>query len=279
MAEVAPREMDSFDALVYRCGDDIPLDLAAAYVAAEEQPGLDPFSVLARLDALGRRLCIPPAAALVERVARLNHLLYVEEGFRGDEDTYDDPRNSFIDQVLERKKGLPILLSIIAIEVGRRAGLQLDGIAFPSHFLVSPAGAEPRFYLDPFHRGDVLRDEHLERRLSAMYGGGPVDLDCLAHHTRPATSRQVLLRLNVNLKGSYLRRTDLDGVLRCIDRMLLLEPGLLEERRDRGWVLARLGRVPEAVVELEAYLAAAPCARDARMVQEHLEELLARDAS
>jgi len=278
MAEVALRCPGSFSALIERCGEDLPLELGAAYVAAEEQPGIDPFAILAELDSLGQRLRLPPGAGLVERVARLNHLLHVELGLQGDVDTYDDPRNSLLDQVLERRKGLPILLCVIAIAVGRRAGLTLAGIAVPSHFLVSPADAVPRFYLDPFHGGDVLREEHLERRLSAMFGGGPVGAERFARYTRPASPRQILVRLNNNLKGSYLRRTDLAGVLRCIDRMLLLDPGLLPERRDRGWVLARLDRVPEAIDELESYLVACPCARDAQMVRDHLDELRTRMA-
>ena len=134
-------------------------------------------------------------------------------------------------------------------------------------------GAEPRFFLDPFHGGRILRQEHLIQRLTAMSGGRTVSAAELARYAAPASSRQILVRLNNNLKGSYLRRQDLDGVLRTIDRLLALDASLMGERRDRGWVLARLGRNVEAIDDLETYLLVHPSARDADMVREHLEEL------
>jgi regulator of sirC expression with transglutaminase-like and TPR domain len=270
---VAHSPPDSFAELVARTGLDVPLDRAAAFIAAEEQPGVDPQAILDALDALAARLRIPSGAPLVEQVARLNHLLFTECGFSGDDKDYDDPRNSLLDQVLSRRKGLPILLSVLTIEVGRRVGLALDGVAFPSHFLVGPSHAEPRFFLDPFHGGRILRQEHLIQRLMAMSGGRRVSAAELARYAAPASSRQILVRLNNNLKGSYLRRQDLDGVLRTIDRLLALDASLMGERRDRGWVLARLGRKVEAIDDLETYLLVHPSARDAEMVREHLEEL------
>lgn len=264
---------DPFADLVDRAGPDIPLDRAAALIAADEQPGLDPQGVLDGLDALARRVSIPPDAAPVEQVARLNHLLFTECGFRGDVETYDDPRNSLLDQVLARRRGLPILLSLLTIEIGRRVGLALDGIAFPSHFLVAPTHAEPRFFLDPFHGGEVLRPEHLIQRLSMMFGGRAVSAADLARFTAPSTPQQILIRLNHNLKGSHLRRHDLNGVLRSVDRLLSLDATLMGERRDRGWVLARLGRTAEAIDDLETYLLVHPAARDADMVRQHLVEL------
>jgi len=263
----------SFADLVDRAGPDVPLDRAAAVLAAEEQPGVDPGSVLTALDDLAARVRIPAGAPLVERVARLNHLLFTECGFAGDDETYDDPRNSLLDQVLDRQRGLPILLSVLTIEVGRRVGLALDGVAFPAHFLVAPTHAQPRFFVDPFHQGQILRREHLVQRLSAMFGGRGVSEADLDRFTAAATPREILIRLNNNLKGSHLRRQELPGVLRCIDRLLALDATLMTERRDRGWVLARLGRVDEAVDDLETYLLVHPTARDADMVRQHLRDL------
>ncbi len=277
MADSSFNALDSFAELVARAGPDVPLDRAVALVASEEQSGVSPRVILEGMDDLAQRLRIPSGAPLVEQVARLNHLLFTECGFRGDDETYDDPRNSLLDQVLERRKGLPILLSVLTIEVGRRVGLSLDGVAFPSHFLVTPSHAEPRFFLDPFHGGRILRREHLTQRLMAMTGGRAVSEAELARYMAPVSSRQLLVRLNNNLKGSYLRRRDLEGVLRAIDRLLALDATLMGERRDRGWVLARLGRVAEAIDDLETYLLVHSTARDADMVREHLREL--RDGS
>ncbi len=273
MAEPAIRSVDPFADLLDRCGPDVPLDRAAALVAAQESAGVDPDALLAELDALAARLRIPSGAPLVERVARLNHLLFVECGFAGDADTYDDPHNSLLDQVLDRRKGLPILLSVLTMEIGRRVGLRLDGIAFPAHFLVAPAHAEPRFFLDPFHGGRILRSEHLLQKLTEMFGGRQVSEQEFERFVQPATPRQILVRLNNNLKGSYLRRSELPGVLRCIDRLLALDATLMNERRDRGWVLARLGRTAEAIDDLETYLLVHPSARDADMVRQHLQDL------
>ncbi len=242
-------------------------------MAAEEQPEVCVEDTLEALESLASGLRIPGGASPVEQVARLNHLLFVECGFCGDEEDYDDPRNSLLDQVISRRRGLPILLSILAMEVGRRVGIHLDGIAFPSHFLVSPRHVEPRFFLDPFHRGEVLREEHLVQRLSILFRGRPVSEKELAQFTAPASSRQILVRMNNNLKGSYLRRSDLEGVLRCVDRLLILDAALVGERRDRGWVLARMGRRAEAIDDLETYLLLRPESRDADMVRQHLAEL------
>ena len=187
MADSPPTPPDSFAELVARAGPDVPLDLAVALIASEEQSGVASRDVLEALDALALRLRIPSGAPLVEQVARLNHLLFTECGFRGDDETYDDPRNSLLDQVLERRKGLPILLSVLTIEVGRRVGLALDGVAFPSHFLISPRHAEPRFFLDPFHGGRILRREHLTQRLMAMTGGRTLSEAELARYMAPVS--------------------------------------------------------------------------------------------
>lgn len=234
----------------------LPLDQGAALLAAEEQEGVPASAVLHALDECARGLHIPARASTVEAVARLNHHLFRTLGFRGDVDDYYAPRNSFLDQVIARRRGLPIALSVVMIEVGRRAGLDLDSIGFPGHFLVGTRGTDeqPRFYLDPFAQGDVSTRDDLRARLLHM--GMPSD-----RHEElmgPISPRRILLRMTYNLKGSYLRLRQVPEALRQIERVLLLAPDRHEEHRDRGLLLAESGREAEALVSLRRYLDEVP---------------------
>ena len=211
--------------------DRIPLDIAAALIAAEEQPGVDPDEVVAALDRLGAGLRLRYGAPLSEDLARLNLYLFEELGFTGDSASYDDPVNSFMDQVLARKRGLPITLGVLMIEVARRAGLDLSGVGFPGHFLVRPRHADPMFWVDPFNGGRVLTADRLRGRLDKMDLKGE---DAMRRHCRPVSPRYVMVRWNNNLKGSWLRRGNVHGAIRASERMLILAPNLLDERKERS---------------------------------------------
>lgn len=255
---------------LFEDGDDAPLDRAVALLEAEERPGeADPEQALAGLDALARGVRIPAGASAFDALARLNHHLYVDQGFKGDVESYDDPLNSCLGVALERRRGLPILLSVIAIEVGRRAGLSLRGIGFPGHFLVSPTGAEPRFFVDPFRGGQILREDTLRARLARM-AGGPVGPSQWEEATAVAGPRAILVRMSNNLKGTFFRRGELVGTLRSVDRLIALEPGEPEHWRDRGWLLVRLGRPREAASEYDRYLSVRPTAEDAEEIRGEL---------
>ena len=220
-------------------GDHLPLDRAAAILAAEEQPGRDPGEVLRALDRLAAGVRMPPQVEPFEAVARLNVHLFGELGFQGDEDDYDDPNNSLLDQVIARRRGLPILLSVVYIEVARRRGVAVDPIGYPSHFLVSPRGTEPRFFVDPYHSGQILREDVLKERLIEL---GEEDEEALDHWLAPVTGRQVVVRMLTNLWGSYKRRDDRAGELRCLERLEILEtPGTPEAMRI-AYELARVRR-------------------------------------
>ncbi|RME22516.1 MAG: hypothetical protein D6798_15625 [Deltaproteobacteria bacterium] len=257
----------AFAALVTGDGDDFDLGRAAALVAAEERPGVDAAEVVGQLDELAAELYIPPDDDIVVKVARLNHHLFEEAGFRGDAREPDAPDNSLLHRVLERRRGLPILLSLVAMEVGRRVGVELDGIGFPGHFLVRPRGADPPFYIDPFGGGRILRQDLLAIELPEGMGPGVL---------RPVTARQLLVRLNRNLKHSYLRRRDPAGVLRACERLLVLDPSLAGERRDRALLLGQMGRLDVAIAELTAYLEGLPAGREADALRRHLARLIAR---
>ena len=250
-----PPLRDALARLVSDHGDDLPLDQGVALVAAEERPGLSPEAPLDALDRLASKVGRRPGASLFVQVANLNHHLFTEEGFQGDSETYDDPDNSLLDAVLERKKGLPILLSVVYTELGRRLGFEVDGIGFPGHFVVSPRNAEPRFFVDPFHGGTVLKECDLRVMLKRFSGAWNVEPETWKRFVAPVSSRSTLQRINNNLKRAWVRRGKPGAALRAADRNLVLDPDSVSDHHDRAVLLARLGRFTDAVATVERALA------------------------
>ena len=253
---------------------DSSIDLAAAalLIAAEEYPQLQVAPYLRRLDLLaervGDRLSGETAPAIV--LQELCRVLFREEGFRGNADAYYDPRNSFLNDVLDRRLGIPITLGIVVLEVGRRAGLPLSGINFPGHFLVRYDGEVARLLVDPFDGGRVRWEDEGQELLDRVYGGMVRMRD---EFLRPASRADILARVLTNLKGIYLNARDDARALAAIDRILLFRPGAAVELRDRGLLLARTGRTDEAVLELERYLDFSPAAPDAQRVRSLIDDL------
>jgi len=269
--------------LLARTDTPLPLDEAALLIARDERHDVDIPAARARLDALAHSIRLRPGAPLQEAVARVAIGLFGEGRLTGDSETYDDPQNSDLPRVLERGRGLPILLSIVMLGVARRLGLPLAGVSFPGHFLVGPAKgaleaaglpAERSFWLDPFHGGRVLGVHDLRRSLKRNFPHapepGPEDW---ARLTGPAPPRQVLVRLNQNLKRSWARRKNSDGSLRAIERILLLTPEAWPQHRDRGLLLARVGALSAAESALTTYLAHVPGAPDAPRIAVILSSL------
>jgi regulator of sirC expression with transglutaminase-like and TPR domain len=252
----------------------VPLDEAALAIAAEEYPGLDEASYLARLDALAalvdQRASGPRRVA--GRLRALCDVLFGELGFRGNEEAYYDPRNSFLNEVLERRLGIPISLSLVLIEVGRRVGVPLLGVGLPRHFLakLQPQGG-PEVFVDAFHGGALLSREECVAR----FQGGPSEPPLDPGWLEAVTPRQLLARMLRNLKQIYLRQGDDVRAHGAIDRLLLLAPDAAEELRDRGLVSARLGLRPAAARDLGAYLELAPTAPDGAEIRELLAGLRA----
>lgn len=253
---------------------DSRIDLAAGslLIAAEEYPQLPLAPYLRRLDLLadrlGDRLAGETAPTIV--LQELCRVLFREEGFRGNADAYYDPRNSFLNDVLDRRLGIPITLGIVMLEVGWRAGLPLSGINFPGHFLVRYDGEVARLLIDPFDGGRVRWEDEGQELLDRVYGGMVRMRD---EFLRPATRTDILARVLTNLKTIYLNTRDDDRALRAVDRILLLRPAAGVELRDRGLLLARTGRNHEAVAELERYLDYSPTAPDAQRVRSLIDDL------
>ena len=250
----------------------IDLASAALLIAAEEYPQLPLAPYLRRLDLLadrvGDRLSGENAPTIV--LQELCRVLFVEEGVRGNGDAYYDPRNSFLNDVLDRRLGIPITLGIVMLEVGWRVGLPLSGINFPGHFLVRYDGEVAQLLIDPFDSGRVRWEDEGQELLDRVYGGMVRMRD---EFLRPASRSDILARVLTNLKGIYLNTRDDARALSAVDRILLFRPGAGVELRDRGLLLARTGRTDEAVVELERYLDFSPAAPDAQRVRSLIEDL------
>lgn len=262
---------ERFIALMTREPQAIPLDEAALLVAAEEYPDLDIAAYRARLDTMARSLEARVAPELEPRrlVMLLSDHLFSHLCFRGNVEEYYDPRNSFLNEVIDRREGIPITLSIIYIAVGTRLGLPLAGVSFPGHFVVAYRASPEPLFLDPFNQGRLLRESDF--RLLHLEQFGPASRFAPAL-LRPATPHEVVTRLLRNLKQIYTAHEDFPRAIRCAERIVLIT-GLPEERRDLGILLTREGRLREAVPHLERYLADAPEAPDRARVEAHLAQL------
>jgi regulator of sirC expression with transglutaminase-like and TPR domain len=251
-------------------GDDDAIDLprAALLVAGEEYPDLDPTPYLERLDQLGGALRDRLAGETTpeRQMAVLNTLLFGEEGFRGNGARYYDPRNSYLNEVLDRRLGIPITLSLVYVEVGRRAGLPLRGVGLPAHFIVAydaPAGA----LVDPFNCGRPLSVADCEQLLRQAYGSS-ARLE--PGHLAPTSPRHILARLIANLKVAYERAGDLRRALRASEQLSLVLP-TSAELRERGLLRFRLADLPGAAADLGQYLEFEPAAPDTESVQRQLD--------
>jgi regulator of sirC expression with transglutaminase-like and TPR domain len=248
----------------------IDLAEAALWIAAEEYPGLDVEQYLARLADLAAAADarLRGAGSALERIERLNELLYRQVGFAGNRDDYYDARNSFLNEVLERRTGIPITLAIVYVWIARRLGLPAHGVGFPGHFLVRCDGPD-EILIDPFTGGVMTRDE-IEARLRTAAGAEvPFDPRLL----EPTPAHQILARVLRNLKQIWLAHEDWQRALDCAERILILSPDSPLELRDRGLLFARLECFAAAEADLKKFLALAPEDAGADAVRAQLVEL------
>ncbi|MFQ3627784.1 MAG: transglutaminase-like domain-containing protein, partial [Cyanobacteriota bacterium] len=213
---------------------------------------------------------LPPERYPLRVVQTLNRYLYEDLGYRGNTARYYDPRNSYLNDVIERRQGIPITLSLVYLEVANRIGLPMVGVGMPGHFLIRPTVADMDLYIDPFHQGTVMFAEDCQERLSQVYGQ-PVELR--PEFLQPVSHRQFLARMLANLKMIYWNQQDWPRSLSMVERILLLFPDALQEQRDRGILYYHLGRWIEASVDLEAYLDQVPTARDVDLIRNLLAQM------
>jgi len=250
---------------------DACIDLAQAclMIAEDAYPGLDVDRYLGELERMAMRLRGPLARGgdAEERVIALNRYLFDELGYRGNTEEYYDPRNSYLNEVIDRRIGIPISLAVIYIELGRRIGLPLEGVSFPGHFLVRLRLRGGTLVLDPFCGGAPQSEDELRSRLLRVIPPGstggvpPADLP-LEQFLEPASKRQILARMLRNLKGIYREAGKPERVLEVLNRLLVVTPEASVELRDRGLVYQGLECHRAALKDLTDYLEREPEAPD-----------------
>lgn len=265
-------------------GADARIDLARAclLIAQDAYPELDVEGYMAEIERMATRLRarLPQSCGAEERVVALNQFLYDDLGYWGNTEDYYDPRNSYLNEVIERKTGIPITLSILYMELGRRIGLPLEGVSFPGHFLVRLPLRGGMLVLDPFAGGAPQSEDELRSRVKRVIPDGvaddlPASELPLDQFLEPATNRQILTRVLRNLKSIYRESDKPERMLDVLNRMLVVTPDASAELRERGFVYQRLECYRAALKDLSDYAEREPDAPDLDEVRSRLMELSA----
>jgi regulator of sirC expression with transglutaminase-like and TPR domain len=256
-------------------GPDQEIDLArvSLMIAAPEYPEVDIPHYLERLDALAER--VQDLAARENGpyrvLACINYVLFHCEGFQGNEEEYYDPQNSFFNRVIERKKGIPITLSVLYMEVARRVGLAVKGVGFPGHFLVTTTCDDQEILVDSFNGGRIVSPTDLENLLDKIYHGR---LKVQPEFLLPVSNKQIVQRMLNNIKAIYYSDPqDLRKCLRVVEQLLILNPIDVHQIRDRGLLRLRLKNEPGALEDFERFLELAPEAKGADIIRDKVSEL------
>ena len=254
--------------------EDISLAEAALLIAGHGYPDLNVAAYLSRIEELAYmlRLRIDEDDSIPDRISALNQFLFGELGFAPASDDYYDPRNSFLNEVLERRTGIPITLSVIYMELGRKVGLPLQGVSFPGHFLVKCAVPEGAVVLDPYSGGISLGLPDLQKRLREVQGG-EVSRAIVAELLVSASNKEIIVRLLRNLKAIYLREHKLDKALPIMNWIIATMPEQTPELRDRGMIYQELECPRAALTDFETYLQLSPGSDDAGDMRERIIEL------
>ena len=280
------RAFRAFEALVSGGDASLDLSLAALLIACTEYPDLDIIHYLAQIDALALRvrtlLNLPPALASanspqtpieehpLDVIAAMNEVLFQQEHFHGNTEDYYNPANSFLNDVLERRTGLPITLSLLYMEVGKRVGVRFDGIGLPFHFVVGCLLPDGRIYIDPYETGQIYSAQECRERVRRMLNG---EGKIYAQWFEPVSHRQLLVRMLNNLKHIYLTTEDYQRALPICDYIVLLLPRSPLERRDRGAIHFQLKHYTRALHDLTAYAELAPHASDVDEIRQQIKTL------
>ncbi len=255
---------------------DSTLDLveASLVIALEDHPGLAIDRYLEQVSewshAIRERL---EGSRDIERIVEsVNRLLFDEEGFRGEDEDYYDPRSALLNETLDKHAGLSITLSILYIEISRRVGTEVAGVSLPGRFLVKFSGEFGQIVVDPFDGGRILSTIELQKLLDSVYGGG---VRLREHHLRSFTSKEILARELAHLKSAYLARHDLARAAASIDRLLILDSNDSYELRDRATLAVQMHAYRQAIECFERYLALTPHADDVARVREQITYLRA----
>lgn len=263
-----------FSDIVTGPDENINLAEAVLIIALNEYPDLDTTSYLLKLDDMAGNL---QAAFKTDTAARtiitgINDYLFNKLGFSGNWRNFNDPRNSFLNDVLDRKLGIPVSLSIIYVEVGKRLGLSMHGVSFPGHFLVKFLSGQKEYIIDPFAGGLILQEPELRERL-IHFSADRRSRWGLEKLLEVASNKEILARILRNLKHIYMDVEDYHHALAVTSLLLMLEPDALEALRDRACIFDRLDCYRAASDDFQRYLELNPQARDSQAIQSRLNEL------
>jgi regulator of sirC expression with transglutaminase-like and TPR domain len=260
----------AFSTLVHSGIEDERIDLlkAALTFARIEYPQLDPAPYIRQIDGLAQRVTarIDNFGDPVQSIAALNYVLFDEEMFRGNTADYYNPRNSFINDVLDRKLGIPITLALLYMEVGRRAGFPLFGVGMPGHFMLKHYDVDGRsFFIDAFERGSVLTEDDCRRKIESIHAG---QITLRPEFLMIVTRRQMLTRMLNNLRTIYLSRRDFRRAVQVVDLILAIYPRSPEDVKQRAALRYNLNDYKGALSDFEEYVKMAPEASDAEEIRQ-----------
>jgi regulator of sirC expression with transglutaminase-like and TPR domain len=268
-----PSARQHFYSEINQPDEQIDLALAALYIAGEEYPHLKPAEYLNTLDRMAAEVQkqLPSQRYPLRMLQAINKYLYDDLGFSGNQAEYYSPRNSFLNDVIEQRTGIPITLSLVYLEIARRIGFKMVGIGMPGHFLIRPEFEEAGIFVDAFNRGEILFEQDCRERLAQVYQQPIRDIP--PEFMAPISNRRFLARMLTNLKMVYLSQKELPKALAAVERIVVLFPEAVMEVRDRGLLYYQLGRLNEAEPDLQAYIAKVPEADDAPVIRQLLRQI------
>lgn len=264
-----------FAQLARQPDDNIDLAAGALTVSGLFQNDLSPTETLNDLERLAENAGkqVDAQTELFDKVRALNQFFFEEQGFAGNQDDFYDPRNSFLDQVLSRRLGIPITLSVLYIEIAGRLGLPAYGVGFPGHFLVRIGRGDTALMLDAYAGGVALPEDELDQRLADLYGRGTLSIRSHPALLRPATKREILVRMLRNLIGIYRDGGERINQLSALTAALTLEPNLPSELRERGLLYRDLDYMPAALGDLRRFIEVSDDAEQIAAVTQIIDQL------
>ncbi len=252
--------------------EDIDLARAALLISGEIYPAIDVQRYLNALDSMATDIHVSTTASQDRRelATAVSEYLFQRRGFTGNQDDYYDPRNSYLSQVMDRHLGIPITLSLVYMEVGRRLGLPAEGVGLPGHFIVRIDGEGEGLYVDAYHQGRLMTGRECLQSVQSMFRGR---LNLRLEHLLPYSNRQILVRLLGNLKINYTRQRQLRQALAVMDLIVITDPRVASNYKERATLFAQGGRHSLAAADLAKYLELAPNANDAAEIQRQVRAL------
>ena len=267
MDNTVPTEFQGlFAEMMGHADEDIDLARAALYISGTAYPDLDVEYYVKVLDALAEMAgeYVHEERDLRDQVQRLGEFLFLHQGFRGNDEDYDDPQNSYLNQVMDRRKGIPITLSLLYMEVARRLGTVFEGIGLPGHFVVRTGPPEDELYVDAFNGGNIMSRDDCQRRVQELFQG---KVEFQEEHLRPYTKKELLVRILTNLKHNYFKVKDYRQAIVFADLIAVADPSRGSNLKERAGFYHALKLYRMAIRDLEAYLNLTPPPEDSEEVR------------